>query len=65
MLERRAPERPERILESFRESYVALAAQDDVNMLKARTRQPEVIQPVIQLDAADTHGKIPHLGKIR
>jgi hypothetical protein len=65
MLERSAAECPQCVLQPFGECHVALATQDDMNVLKARARQPEVIQPVLELHAGDTHGEVSHLGKIR
>jgi hypothetical protein len=65
MLARYAAERPQRVLQAFGQRDVALAAQDDMDVLKARARQPEVVQPMVKFDAGDPYRKVTHLGKIR
>src|SRR6266542_97371 len=45
MLQRRATESPQRVLQAFRQSDEALAAQHDVGLLPTRERQAEVIDP--------------------
>ena len=51
VLARRATQCPERVLQAFGQRHIALAAQDDVSVLKAGAGQPEVVQAVIQRDA--------------
>jgi hypothetical protein len=36
-----------------------------MHVLEARTRQPEVVEAVIELDPRDSHRQITHLSKIR
>ena len=51
MLRRRAAERPQGILQTFRQGDEALAAQHHVGMLEAGIGQTEVIQAMIQRGA--------------
>lgn len=52
MIERRAADRPQRVLQAFRQSDEALAAKDDMGVLEARPDEPEARSPIlIRLDA--------------
>src|SRR3954454_14139597 len=65
MLERRSAERPQRILQTFGQSDIALATQDDMRMLEAGVGQSEMIQPVIKRQTCDGDAQVGHVGKIR
>src|SRR3546814_3015539 len=57
MLARRAAQRPQGILQPFRQRDITLAAQDHMGMLEARTGEPEVVQPVIEPDPGDVYAQ--------
>ncbi len=65
MLERRAAERPQRVLQPFGQRHIAFAAEDHMGMLEARVDQPEVVEPVIEPFAGDGDAEVGHVGKIR
>ena len=48
MLERRAAECPQRVLQSFGQRHIAFAAENHMGVLEARVGEPEVIEPVIE-----------------
>src|SRR6266516_5595045 len=48
VLFRHPTQRPQRVLQAFRERHEALATEHDMSMLEARKRQPEVIEPMIE-----------------
>ncbi len=59
MLAWRTPDRPQRVLQPFGESDIALAAQDDMGVLEAGVDQAEVIEPMVQCNACDLHTQVP------
>lgn len=65
MIERRAADRPQRVLQAFRQSDEALAAKDDMGVLEARPDEPEVIEQMIERLTGDRHAELAHVGKIR
>ena len=65
MLPRRPAERPQRVLQAFRERHVALAAQDHVRVLEARAGEAEVVEPMLERHAGDTDPQLAHLGEVR
>src|ERR1700733_1903312 len=65
MLARYAAQRPQRVLQAFGQCDVALAAQDDMDVLKARAGQAEVVQTMVKFNTRYPYRKITHLGKIR
>ena len=62
---RRTAQGPQRVLQAFCQRHIPLAAQDHVRVLKARTDQPEVIQPMIQYLTGDADTQIRHLREVR
>ena len=64
MLSRRATQRPQRVLQAFRQSHEALAAQHDMGMLEARERQAEVVEPMIERGAGDRDAEIARVGEV-
>ena len=64
VLLRYAAQRPQRVLQAFRERHKALAAEHDMGMLEARERQPEVIEPMIEPVARDRDAKRAHVGEV-
>ena len=56
VLFRHAAQRPQRVLQAFRERHEALATENDMGMLEARKRQPEVIEPMIEALTGDHMG---------
>ena len=64
MLARRATECPERVLQPFGQRDIALAAENDVSVLKARAGQPEVIEAVVQRDTRHGDAQAVHLGEV-
>ena len=64
MLQRRATERPQRVLQPFGQRHEALAAEHDMGVFPARESQPEVIEPVIERRAGDADAVTAHVGKI-
>jgi hypothetical protein len=64
MLERRATQRPQRILQSFGQRDIAFAAEDHVGMLEARVGKPEVIEPVIEPNPGDRDAQVGHVGEV-
>ena len=57
MLQRRAAERPQRILQSLGQRHEALAAEHDMGVLPARESQAEVIEPMIERHAGDADAR--------
>ena len=64
MLARRATECPERVLQPFGQRDIALAAENDVSVLKARAGQAKVIQAVFQRDTRHGDAQAVHLGEV-
>src|ERR1700737_869380 len=64
MLQRRAAERPQRILQPLGQCHKALTAEHNMGMLPARKSQAEVIEPVIEWQTGDADAVIAHLGEI-
>ena len=64
VLARCATEHPQRVLQPFGQRDIALAAEDDVSVLKARAGQPEMIQTVIQRNTRHGDAQAVHLGEI-
>ena len=64
MLQRRAAERPQRVLQPLGQRHEALAAEHDMGVFPAREGQPEVIEPVIERHAGDADAAIAHVGEI-
>src|ERR1700731_1971467 len=64
MLARCATECPERVLQPFGQRDIALAAEDDVSMFKARASQSKVIQAVVQRDPRHGDAQAVHLGEV-
>src|SRR6266571_1682238 len=65
VLFRHAAQRPQRVLQAFRERHEALAAEHDMGMLEARERQPEVIEPMIEPLTRDRDAERAHVGEVR
>lgn len=65
MLERRAAQRSERVLQSLGQGGIAFAAPDHMGMLEAGAGKPETTPPVIEPGARDGHAEIGHVGEIR
>src|ERR1700751_360904 len=63
LLFRHAAQRPQRVLQAFRERHKALATENDMGMLEARKRQPEVIEPMIELLTRDRDAERAHVGE--
>ena len=64
MLERRAAQRPQGVLQPLGQGHEAFAAQDDVGVLEARVGQAEVVQAVLERDARDSDAEIRHVGEV-
>lgn len=64
MIERRAADRPQRVLQAFRQSDEALAAKDDMGVLEARPDEPEVIEQMIERLIGDRHAEVADGSKI-
>ena len=64
VLARRAPECPDGILQPFGQRDIALAAENDVSVLKARAGQPEVIEAVVKRDTRHGGAQAVHLGEV-
>ena len=64
MLFRHAAQRPQRILQAFRERHKTLAAEHHMGMLEARERQPEVVQPVIERLTGNRDAEPAHVGEV-
>ena len=64
MLQRRAAERPQRVLQPFGQRHEALAAEHDMGVFPAREGQPEVIEPMIERCAGDADAATAHVGEI-
>src|SRR5262249_23321075 len=64
MLQRRAAERPQRILQPLGQGHKALAAEHNMRVLPTRAGQTEVIQPVIRRRAGDADATIAQVGKV-
>lgn len=58
-------ERPQRVLQAFRQSDEALAAEHDMRMLETGIGQPEMVEPVIEWLACDRDAGGAHVGEIR
>ncbi len=64
MLFRHAAQRPQRVLQAFRERHKALAAEHHMGMLEAGERQPEVVEPVIERLTRDRDAEPAHVGEV-
>ena len=58
-------QRPQCILQAFRERHKALAAEYHMGMFEAGERQPEVVEPMIERLACDGDAEPAHVGKVR
>jgi hypothetical protein len=65
MLQGRAAERPQRVLQPLGQRHEAFAAEHDMGVLPAREGQPEMVEPMIERRAGDADAAIAHLGEIR
>ena len=65
VLARRTADHPQCVLQPLGQCHEALAAKDDMGMLKARIRQPEVVEPMIEPLTGDRDGQLGHIGEIR
>ncbi len=64
MLPRRPTERPEGILQAFRQGDEALAAKHDVGVLEPAIGQTEVIETMIQRSTRDRHTQLVHVCEV-
>src|SRR6201987_5424948 len=64
MLARRAPERPQRILQTLGQRDKALTTEHDVGMLEAREGEPEVVYPMSQHDTGDGDAEYARVGEV-
>ncbi len=64
MLLGRAAQRPERVLQPFRQRDEAFAAKNDMGVLEARKGEPEVIEPAVKRLPGDGDAKIAHIGEV-
>jgi len=53
------------VSQSFGQGHKALTSQHDMDVFKAATGQPEVIEPIKQGLARNGDAKIGHVGEIR
>src|SRR6478735_7847515 len=65
VLARYATERPQGVLQPFRQGHETLPAEHDMGVFEAGIGQPEVIEPVIQRGASDRNAGIAHVSEIR
>ena len=65
MFDRRAAERPQRVLQATGQGGEALAAQHRLGVLPAGIGQDEVIQPVRQRLPGDVDAEVGHVGEVR
>ena len=65
MLARRTAERPQRVLQTARESGEALAAEHHFAMFPGRVGEREVIEAVVERCAGDRDAKIAGIGEVR
>src|SRR5947207_647891 len=63
VLLRHPAQRPQRVLQAFRQRHEALAAEHDMGMLEARERQPEVIEPMTEPLTRDRDAKRAHVSR--
>ena len=64
VLFRHAAQRPQRVLQAFRQRHKALAAEHHMSMLEARERQPEVVEPVMERLTRDRDAEPTHVGEV-
>jgi hypothetical protein len=64
VLQGRAAEPPQRILQPLGQRHETLAAEHDMGVFPARESEPEVIEPVIERRAGDADTAIAHVGKV-
>ena len=64
MLPRRPTERPEGILQAFRQGNEALAAKHDVGVLEPAIGQTEVIETMIQRSTRDRNTQFVHVCEV-
>src|SRR5260370_25365537 len=65
VLFRHPAQRPQRVLQAFRERHEALAADHDMGMREARERQPEVIEPTIEPPTRHRNAEPAHAREVR
>ena len=65
VLQRRATQGPQGVLQALGQGNEALAAQHHVDMLPAGERQAEVVEPMIERHAGDGDAKRRRIGEIR
>ena len=58
-------QRPQGVLQPFRQGYKTFAAEHDMGVFEAGERQTEVIEPAVQQLAGDGDAKIGDLGEVR
>src|SRR5712671_2002374 len=64
VLFRHPAQRPQRVLQAFRERHEALAAEHDMGMLEARERQSEVIEPMTEPLTRDRDAERARVGEV-
>ncbi len=57
-------QRPQGVLQPFRQGYKTFAAEHDVGVLEAGERQTEVVEPAVQRLAGDGDAEIGDLGEV-
>ena len=65
MFVRGAAQRPQGVLQTFRQGDITLPAQHHMGVLEARVDQPEVIESVIKRLARDGDHQVAHVGEVR
>jgi hypothetical protein len=64
VLQRRAAERPQGVLQSLGKGHKAFAAEHHRGMLPAGESQAKVVQPVIEGHAGDADTTVGHAGEV-
>jgi hypothetical protein len=64
VLARGTTERPQRVLQPLGQRHVALATEDHVRVLEARTGETEVVQAVVQSNTGHRDAQAVHLGEV-
>ena len=64
MLFRHAAQRPQRVLQAFRERHKTLAAEHHMGMLEPRERHPEVVEPMIEGLTRNRDAERAHVGEV-
>ena len=65
VLLRHTAQRPQRVLQAFRERYETFAAEHHMRMLEAGEHQPKVIEPMFKQRTRDHNPKRAHVGEVR